>query len=126
MLRFAIEVEMKGVRRQLGIEISPPSFSKERRTWNQRSGQYERIIAPNWAQSYRLLYWYLKTKLESIAYGLVSAEREFFAQVITKLPSGQQGTVFDLIGQSAIENQLPAPGPERKERIIDVEVVEGQ
>ena len=115
---------MKGVRRQLGIEISPPSFSKERRTWNQRSGQYERIIAPNWAQSYRLLYWYLKTKLESIAYGLVSAEREFFAEIITKLPSGEQGTIFDLIGQKAIDNQLPGPKQESEPRIIEAEVVE--
>lgn len=120
-LSFLIEIELHGVKRKIGVQIKPPTFLGTHKTWSSTKG-YQKVHAPNWQQSMRLLYYYLKAKLEAISYGLVDAEKEFFAQVITKLPSGEQGTVWDLIGKSAIENQLQAPEPEtRKEKIIEAE-----
>lgn len=119
-LSFVIEIELHGIKRKIGVQMQPPTFLGTHKTWSPTKG-YQKVHAPNWQQSMRLLYYYLKAKLEAISYGLVDAEKEFFAQVITKLPTGEQGTVFDLIGHKAIENQLPAPEPERKERIIEAE-----
>lgn len=120
-LRFSIEVEIKGVKRKLGIEVKPPQMVAKRRTYNQITGHYETVFAPNWAQSMRLLFYYMKSKLEAISYGLIEAEREFFAQVITSLPGGFQGTVFDILKDQALG--LPAP-EQTGGKIIDVEIVE--
>ena len=92
-LAFMVEAEIKGVKKQIGIKIEPPIFVAQRRTWNPRLGRYERVYAPNWAQSFRLLYWWLKAKLEAVAYGLTSVEQEFLSQVMVKLPSGEMTTM---------------------------------
>jgi hypothetical protein len=92
-LAFMVEAEVKGVKKQIGIKIEPPIFVAQRRTWNPRLGRYERVYAPNWAQSFRLLYWWLKAKLEAVAYGLASVEQEFLSQVMVKLPSGEMTTM---------------------------------
>ena len=117
-LRFRVEIEYQGVKREIGIEIIPPRFEARRKTYNPLKGRHETINAPNWAQSFRLLYWYIKTKLEAIAYGLVSAEEEFFAQVMTKLPTGEQTTVFKMV----VNDALALPEGRTEERhIIDVQ-----
>lgn len=54
-LMFEVEAEMGGVKKVLGIKISPPTFAAEHRTWNPNLGRNEKVYAPNWAQSYRLL-----------------------------------------------------------------------
>ena len=118
-LRFGIEVEIRGVKRKLGIEVRPPPMIAKRRTYNQLTGHYETILAPNWAQSMRLLYYYMKSKLEAISYGLIEAEREFFAQVITTLPGGSQVTIFDALKDQALE--LPAPEQTTEGKVIDIE-----
>ena len=111
-LAFMVETEIRGVKKQIGIKIEPPVFVAQRKTWNPRMGKYERVYAPNWAQSFRLLFWWLKAKLEAVAYGLTSVEQEFLSQVVVKLPSGQQTTVGAalvepiLVGNLALENKI--------------------
>ena len=94
-LRFVVEAEIKGKRMNIAIELIPPLFEARRRTYDQISGRYEKIYAPNWAQSFRLLYWYLKTKLEAIAYGLTTVEKEFLSDIVHKLPDGSTQTLYN-------------------------------
>jgi hypothetical protein len=53
-----------------------PLFIAGHRVWNEKLGKSEIKQGKNWAQSLALFEHYLKTKLESIAYGLRDAEKE--------------------------------------------------
>lgn len=101
-LTFEVEAEIQGVKKLLAIKIIPPTFAKERHSWNALKGRNEKIYAPNWAQSYRLLFHWLKAKIEAIAYGLTTVEQEFLAQVVTTLPSGEQATIGEILVQRGV------------------------
>ena len=113
-----VETEIKGVKKQIGIKIEPPIFIAQRRTWNPRMGKYERVYAPNWAQSFRLLFWWLKAKLEAVAYGLTSVEQEFLSQVVLKLPNGQQVTVGAALAEPILAGSLAL-----EDKVVDTEPV---
>jgi len=102
-LEFLVDVEVKGVKKQVAIQIEPPTFASKRRTWDPKAGKYAVIWAPNWAQSLRLLYWWVKAKLEAVAYGLTTVEKEFLSQVMVNLPEGGSKTVGELIGVRVVE-----------------------
>ena len=126
-LSFMVEAEIQGVRKQIAIKVSPPIFVAKRRTWNARKGTYEIVHAPNWAQSFRMLYFWLKSKLEAVAYGLSTVEKEFLSQVIVTLPSGQSTTIGEALtetigsGRLALETKVEREQP----RIIETEVLPG-
>lgn len=116
-LEFGIETEIKGVRKRIGIKIEPPTFGANRKTWDPKQGKHIYVIAPNWAQSFRLLFYWLKTKLEAVAYGLNSVEKEFLSQVVMTLPSGVTTTLGE-VAQEAIAGgrlQLMLPSGETHE-----------
>lgn len=98
-LKFAIEVESG---KFIPILVEPPAFLAKRRSWNAKSGKYETIDAPNWPQSMRLLFWWLKAKLEAVAYGLREVQTEFMGDILVKLPGGQETTMA-----KAMAKQLP-------------------
>jgi hypothetical protein len=122
-LSFLVEAEINGVKKEIGINVTPPVFAAPRRTWNSKSGRYEKVYAPNWAQSFRLLYWWLKAKLEAVAYGLTSVEQEFLSQVIVSLPTGQQTTIGVALTNTLQQGQLAleAKPEEAENRVIEVE-----
>lgn len=72
---------------------------------------------PHTAQSMRLLYWWLKSQMEAVKYGLTSVEEAFLAHVVGSLPSGEQVTMGDvllprlrageILGPSEISKALP-------------------
>jgi len=101
-LTFEVEADLQGVKKVLGIKVMPPTFAMMRRTWNETTGRYEKMPLPNWAQSYRLLYHWLKAKIEAIAYGLTTVEKEFLSNVIVELPDGGKSTVGDIFEQRNI------------------------
>lgn len=105
-LKFLLETEFEGVKKKIGIDITPPIFASEHRSWNAMSGRHERVVAPNWAQSMRLLFWWLKSKLEAVTFGLSSAEQEFLSQVMVQLPTGERGTIGGFIGQDIGKGKL--------------------
>src|SRR5919108_3722135 len=49
-LKFVLEAEMEGVKKKFGIDITPPLFAAEHRTYNPLLGRHEKVFAPNWAQ----------------------------------------------------------------------------
>ena len=66
--------------------VRPPTIIQHRREEEFRQ-----------AASLRLMYHWLKSKLEAISFGLVSFEEEFLSNIAGKLPSGQEVTVGDLL-----------------------------
>lgn len=96
-LGFEVEAEIQGVKKKLLVKVTPPTFARIRRTYDPMKGRSEKIALPNWAQSYRMLYHWLKAKIEAIAYGLTTVEQEFLAQVVVQLPSGETTTFGALV-----------------------------
>ena len=106
VLAFSFETEINGVKKLIGIKVTPPVFAEMHRSWSPKEGRNIKVYAPNWAQSFRLLYWWLKTKIEAVSYGMTSIEQEFLSQVMTKLPSGETTT----IGKALAEKGTLASG----------------
>lgn len=59
-------------------------------------------------QAMRLLHWWMKSKLEAIAWGLSSAVEEFLPYVVGQLPSGEPVTVGEIIVPRIVQGQLGA------------------
>lgn len=96
VLRFGIRVEVKGVIKDLAIELAPPRFEKKVKQWNKSKSAYDHAFVPDTKRGLRLLYFYLKSKLEAIGFGLVDAEKEFLSQIVVQLPEGPR-TVGQLL-----------------------------
>jgi hypothetical protein len=103
-VKFTIEVEIEGVRKGFGVSITPPILLT-RKTQGGR-----RIEVKDTNRSARLLYWYIKSKLEAVSYGLVSAEQEFFSDIIVRLPGGREKKVGDLAKDILTKGDLPLLG----------------
>ena len=117
-LSFIVEAELKGQKKQIAIEVNPPLFLASRRTWNPK-GYYEKVYAPNWAQSFRMLFWWLKAKLEAVAYGLSTVEKEFLSQVVLSLADGSQRTVGDALTESIEKGVLQLEVRRQEPEIIE-------
>jgi hypothetical protein len=111
-LVFETEAEIQGIKKTLLIKVMPPTFAAKRRTWNETKGTYENAWLPNWAQSYRLLFHWLKAKIEAIAYGLTTVEKEFLSQIVISLPDGQASTIGEQIESLSSQFALASPNPE--------------
>lgn len=105
-LRFPIETEIDGVKKNFMVKLQPPSLKEKHRTYDPVKGRHVVEEAPNWSQSMRLLYWYVKSKIEAIAYGLVSAEEEFLSDIVYALPDGQESTIGKIITKKVVEGRL--------------------
>jgi hypothetical protein len=125
-LTFETEMKIEQREKTIQIKVVPPTFAILRRTWNAEKGYYEKMALPNWAQSYRLLYHWLKAKLEAIAYGLTTVEQEFLSQVVVALPDGRSSTIGAILmekgvlvsGQFALEEKTQG-GVVTEARIIE-------
>ncbi|HZY71360.1 MAG TPA: hypothetical protein VFF67_10345 [Thermoplasmata archaeon] len=78
-------------------KIRPAAFKEKHRSWNPKIGKEDVVEQPNWPRSMRLLHAWLKTKLESIAFGLTEVEEEFFAQMIIRDAQGRETTAAELV-----------------------------
>jgi hypothetical protein len=103
---FTFESEINGVKKLIGIECTPPVFAAYHRQYDPRTGRSEKIYAPNWAQTYRMLFNWLKAKIEAVSYGMTSIEQEFLSQVVVNLPNGNVTT----IGKALMETGTLASG----------------
>lgn len=96
-LEFLMDVELKGVKRTLGFKMQPVILTQRKRI----NTRYGRTMGetPNLDASLRLLWWYIKSKLEAVSYGLVSFEKEFLSQVMMSLPSGSVVTIGEVAAE---------------------------
>ena len=84
---------------KIEVRVKPPMFAATRRTWDPKLGKYKKEDMANWAQSMRLLFHWIKAKLEAVSFGLNSVEKEFLSDIVTTLPNGTRMTIWDMISQ---------------------------
>jgi hypothetical protein len=123
-LKFFWEITMKGEKKRILFEFKPPYIPAKRRTW--QNNHYEMITVNLESQSFRLLWHYLKNKLDAVRWGLVSMEKEFLSQALVSLPNGTTTTigeqitqVYDLVRQPALEQR-----DSKGERVIEGEIID--
>lgn len=124
------EVQLRFIVKQtdgsaVGFKIIPAAFREKHSTYDPVKGKHVTIEAPDWPRSLRLLHAWVKTKLESVAFGLTSVEEEFLAQRVVLDGSGRETTVGALV-LPAIEQgggRLAIDGPREVDRVIEAEVV---
>jgi tRNA nucleotidyltransferase (CCA-adding enzyme) len=107
-LDFVIEYqkqEDQSVHR-VAVRVKPPMFAATRRTWDSKLGRYKKEEMANWAQSMRLLLYWIKAKLEAVSFGLNSVEKEFLSDIVSTLPDGSRMTIWDMISQQMENNSL--------------------
>ena len=114
-LKFII-TDDKG--RPFTVRVRPPMLVSRKRT----QGKYGSLANfVNKAASFRLLWWWLKSKLEAVSYGLVTFEQEFLANIAGHLPGGEEVTVGDLLipklaGMDLTDLARALPAPKEKPR----------
>ncbi len=104
-LKFIVKADVQGVHREIMIQVRPPQIMVRRRTKSQGI-----INTRNTKQEYRLLFWWLKSKIEAVVWGLSTIEREFLSQVTVALPGGPS-TVGDIMEGYIVNRQLASLPP---------------
>ena len=114
---------MQGVKKQLGVAVRPPHIVIKKKLHGKL------IDAENVNQEYRLLFHWIKSKIEAVVWGLSTIEKEFLSEILMKLPNGQQSTVGDvvvnLMSKDTLQS-LPFYGSRQSEppcRVIDAKVI---
>lgn len=116
-LIFSLEIASKelNLKRKISFMVQPPPLMRKARIYNEDRGVLELREVPNWRQSMRMLYWYLKNKLTAVAYGLVSVEKEFMSTLIIELPEGKT-TLGEIMEARILDNRF-GDLPKLEERV---------
>jgi hypothetical protein len=122
-LKFLWKIMVKGVEKEIMFTFSPPIIPSTKRSWT--GVRYEKINVNLEATSYRLLWHYLKNKLEAVRWGLESMEKEFLSHAVVALPDGSVTTVGENI--QAIYEVVRRPSLEfKREKKESDKVVDGE
>jgi hypothetical protein len=131
VLIFEWKVDVNGVFKNIAFELRPPEIREMKRVWNEKTSRYEKINARNDAVAYRLLFNYIKNKLEAIRVGMVSVENEFMAHIKFSLRNGTSTTLgknfVQLMTGNKLQNALEyqehrePPRDVTNEKVIDVD-----
>lgn len=90
-LEFIIEAEVQGIKKQLGVAVKPPHIVIKKKLHGKL------VDTENINQEYRLLFHWIKSKIEAVVWGLSTIEKEFLSEILMKLPNGQQSKVGDVV-----------------------------
>ncbi len=123
-LKFIWKLTVKGIEKEIMFMFTPPSIESKRRVWSQTDQKTIKATVQLENTAYRLMWHYLKNKLEAVRWGMETLEKEFLSHAVVSLPDGSVTTVGDDI-QSVLESvRSPALTyqPERKveSKIIDL------
>ena len=122
VLEFIVEASIRGVKKQIGISVKPPHIRQRKRIPGRGLGYSENVN-----QEYRLLFHWIKSKIEAVVWGLSTIEKEFLSEVTVQLADGRQSSVGEVVLGLVSEDRLralPFMESQRKveeSRIIDVE-----
>ena len=94
------EFFIKGDDRTYLVRLMPKPFVEEHKLWNSKKGKSETTEVPNWARAYRMLYAYVKAKVEAVKFGMHTIEEEFMPDIIVKNSQWQESTLADAILKS--------------------------
>lgn len=90
LLEFVFETEVEGVKKTYGVRIKPPLTAKYVRAYGRHG---PRIATANKNGSMRLLYWYIKARIEAARFGIEDEFEAFMSHIIHALPNGETSTV---------------------------------
>ena len=124
-LRFVVRREDGRV---TAFQVTPAGFKEKHKTWDSTKGRAVTVEAPDWPRSMRLLHAWLKSKLESIAFGLTEVEEEFLAQMVIRDAAGRETTAGELV-LPALETgggQLALEAPRKERDLSGVHDAEGR
>lgn len=124
-LRFLWQVNVKGVDKEIMFQFKPPVIQTKRRIWSASDQRTIKATVQLESTSYRLLWHYLKNKLEAVRWGLESMEKEFLSHAVVSLPNGQVTTVGENIQGvfEAVRSPALTFQPEKKD---DSKIVDGE
>ncbi|MGA7860669.1 MAG: hypothetical protein WCB19_02285 [Thermoplasmata archaeon] len=109
--------------RNVAVKVVAPILVNKHRNWDPETGKSEVKETGNWAQSMRLLYYYVKAKLEAVRVGLREFEEEFLADTLVQDASGATVRVADLM-LPAIEaggGRLRLEAPKNRDGVVDAD-----
>lgn len=123
VLEFIVVADIHGVKKQIGIAVKPPHIYIKKRSPGRGIVNTENIN-----QEYRLLFYWIKSKIEAVMWGLSTIEKEFLSEVTMKLPDGRTTSVGEIVMNLVSENRLQSlpfidqqkTTPKAKENVIDV------
>ncbi len=105
-LEFLFTVTVNGVQKQLGFRITPPVIMVNRRA----SGKYGGLVTVrNENAEMRLVWWYLKTRLEAVAAGMETLEEALMSKILIALPDETGKGVKVTTAGEAIKEQIVNP-----------------
>lgn len=130
-LRFPVEFEFKGRTKGVTVSVRPPLFEATHKSYDPKKG-YVTVKAPDYKAAMRCLYYYIKTKLEAITYGLSTIEEEFMSRITFSLADGSEKTLSQVLTQRIVEGDLSKLALDSKnverpvrqipeEKVVDVE-----
>jgi len=94
ILEFIFPIEWNGIQKNFGVKIQPPLLASRKRAYGRRGATIE---MSDRNASMRLLFWYLKAKLEAVRFGMDDVFTAFMSRVINQLPDGTNITLGDTV-----------------------------
>ena len=119
VLMFEVLVQVKGVKVGRAYQIKPPHIPIGKR-------QYGRLVqTENKNQEWRLVFHWVKTKLEAVTWGLSTIEKEFLSETVMQLPDGSVTTVGERIQEiyDTIQNPALEDHSMSRAKIVEGEIV---
>jgi hypothetical protein len=91
VLEFIIEADVKSVKKQINIAVRPLHIFIKKKLPGRGLVNTENIN-----QEYRLLFYWIKSKIEVVVWGLSTIEKEFLSEIIMKLSDEWHGGFLKL------------------------------
>ena len=110
ILEFVWHFEEKGIKKSVAFKLKPPMIQvKGHQGRNERGHGIGPLV---WLRAehaeWRLLWWYVKSRLEAVRFGLETMEQTFMSQVIVSLPNGKTTTVGEILSEAIKNDQTTA------------------
>jgi hypothetical protein len=124
-LRFLWHLMVKGVEKEIMFQFTPPIITANKRVWSQVDQKTIKANVQLDNTAYRLLWHYLKNKLEAVRWGMETMEKEFLSHAVISLPNGKETTVGEDI--QAVFESVRSPAltyQPKQEEISDKKVID--
>ena len=116
VLEFIFPIEWNGIEKHFGVKVQPPLLASRKRAYGRRGTTIE---TSDRNASMRLLYWYLKAKLEAVRFGMDDVFTAFMSRVINQLPDGRESTLGETMKERPQLLRELLPSFEIKARELD-------
>ena len=106
-LEFMMEYDTpEGVHKSVGVRVQPPLLAIPKK---QKRGCGSQVVwEPAKAQSMRLMYYWMKSKLEAVLWGMRDFTEEFMGDVLVRTPDQGLQRISQLIIPQLEQNKVPA------------------